>query len=108
MTKIYLISSKTIRELRMRRGYSVNQLAEASEISSKYLYDIEAGKREFSAKVLYSIANALNVSCDFILTGNDNYEIGTIVKTIHKLNKSEQRCLEVILLNIVKMKSDKK
>lgn len=107
MTKIYLISSKTIRELRMRRGYSVNQLAEAADISTKYLYDIEAGKKAFSAKVLFNIANALNVSCDFILSGNDNYEIETIIKIIHKLDKLERRYLELILLKIVQIKSDK-
>lgn len=108
MTKLYLISSKTIKELRIRRGYSVSELAKAANISEKFLYNIEAGKAGFSAKVLFNISNALNVSCDFILTGNNNYEVGTIVEAVHKLNETEQRYLELILLYIVQMKLNKK
>ena len=61
MTKIYITSSKMIKELRVRRGYSVSELAEAADISTKFLYNIETGKAGFSAKVLFDIASALNV-----------------------------------------------
>lgn len=107
MMKIYLTSSETIKTLRLKRGYSVSELAEAANISTKFLYNIETGKAGFSAKVLYNISRALNVSCDFILTGNANNDIGTIVETIKQFDKKELKYLERILLDIARMKSDK-
>lgn len=107
MKKIYLTSSKIIKTLRIRRGYSVSELAEAANISTKFLYNIEAGKTGFSAKVLFNIAKALNVSCDFLLTGNDNHEENTISEMIKQFDKNEQRYLEKILVEIVRIKTKK-
>ncbi len=108
MTKIYVTSSKMIKELRVRRGYSVSELAEAADISTKFLYNIETGKAGFSAKVLFDIANALNVSCDFILTGSTENEISTIVETIKQFDETEVRYLERILLDIARMRANKR
>ena len=108
MTKIYLTSSRNIKTLRIKQGYSVDELAEATDISTKFLYNIEAGKAGFSASVLFNIAKALNVSCDFILTGEDSNEGSIIFEIIKQFDKSEQRYIEGILLNIIQMKSDKK
>ena len=108
MTKIYITSSKMIKELRVRRGYSVSELAEAADISTKFLYNIETGKAGFSAKVLFDIASALNVSCDFILTGNTINEVGTIVETIKQFDKTDLRYLERILLDIARMRANKR
>lgn len=105
MTKIYLTSSRTIKILRIRRGYSVSELAEAADISTKFLYNIEAGKTGFSAKVLFNIARALNVSCDYILTGKDNSDLCTVVEIIDQFDNSEQKNIEQILLEIIKMKT---
>lgn len=103
---IYLNSSKMIKQIRIQRGYSVSELAEAADISTKFLYNIEAGKAGFSAKVLFNIATALHVSCDYILTGNENDEVTMMAETIKKLNSIEQRYLERILQEIVRMKSN--
>lgn len=108
MTKIYLTSSKNIKTLRIRQGYSVDELAEAANISTKFLYNIEAGKAGFSAKILFNIAKALNVSCDFILTGEGSNEGSMIIEIIKQFDESEQRHIEGILLSIIQMKSDKK
>lgn len=107
MTKIYITSRKMIRELRVKRGFSVSELAEAADISTKFLYNIETGKAGFSAKVLFDIASALNVSCDFILTGNASNEVGTIVETIKQFDKTDLRYLERILLDIARMRANK-
>ena len=48
----YKISSKRIREIRLQRDYSVSELAEAANISTKFMYKIERGEAGFSAKVL--------------------------------------------------------
>ena len=58
----YMHSSEKIKGLRIHQGYTVEQLAEEANISTKFLYEIEAGRKGFSANVLYKISKALNVT----------------------------------------------
>ena len=58
-----------IRKLRENQSFTREELAEKTEISPKFLYEIEAGKKGFSAEVLGRIAKVLNASCDYIMTG---------------------------------------
>jgi len=50
------------------RVLTQQQLAEAVGISKPYLSQIETGKRRGTAEVLATIANALNVSIDELVT----------------------------------------
>ena len=56
-----------IRKLRESRHYTREVLAENADISAKFLYEIETGKKGFSAETLCKISRALCVSCDFIM-----------------------------------------
>lgn len=69
INQIYIEAGIRIQQLRDKRGYTRESLATKADISDKFLYEIETGKKGFSAEVLYSIATALNVNCDYILTG---------------------------------------
>ncbi len=62
--------------LRKDRRYSREQLSSLAGISEKFLYEIEMGKKGFSAHTLMKIANALEVSLDYIMLGQGtrNYE----------------------------------
>ena len=55
--------------LRNERGYTRKTLAELAGISSKFLYEIETGKKGFSAITLMNLSKALEVSLDYIMTG---------------------------------------
>lgn len=44
---------------------------EKIEISSKFLYEIETGKKGFLADILCRISQALSVSCDYIMFGKE-------------------------------------
>ena len=61
-----------IRELRELQNYTREALAEKVDISAKFLYEIEVGKKGFSAETLCRISKALSVSCDYIMLGEDN------------------------------------
>ena len=50
------------------RGLTQQQLAEAVRISKPYLSQIETGKRRGTTEILATIANALNVSIDELVT----------------------------------------
>lgn len=68
--KLYEEAGMRIRSLRELRGYSREQLSEMSDISTKFLYEIESGKKGFSVYTLTRIANSLGVNCDYIITGD--------------------------------------
>ena len=68
--------------LRERFGLSREVLSGLAGISSKFLYEIECGKKGMSAQTLFNIANALNVSTDYILTGEGNTDTSTRVNSL--------------------------
>lgn len=55
--------------MRVKNQYTREAFAEIVGISTKFLYEIETGKKGFSANTLYKIATSLGVSCDYIITG---------------------------------------
>lgn len=58
-----------IRYIRELNHYTREELAEYADISSKFLYEIENGQKGLSASNLLKICQALEVSCDYIMTG---------------------------------------
>lgn len=58
-----------IQEKRKIKHYTRNALANKVGISSKFLYEIEKGRKNFSADILRRIAQELDVSCDYIMLG---------------------------------------
>ena len=48
--EIYIDAGHRIRTIRKQRGYSREYLAELSDISTKFLYEIECGKKGFQHK----------------------------------------------------------
>lgn len=89
-----------IRELREIQNYTREGLAEEVDISPKFLYEIEMGRKGFSADTLCRISRALCVSCDYIMLGKDakysnNKEI--IVCMLEKLDPSQARMIQSIL-----------
>lgn len=69
MKNIYFEAGSRIRMLREERRYTREYLAELSDISPKFLYEIEHGQKGFSADTLYRLSEALNTNSDFILFG---------------------------------------
>ena len=105
----YIYSSNRIKNIRIRQGYTVEQLAEEADISAKFLYEIEAGKKGFSAYVLYKISKALNVSCDYILNISNQQSVSDLIlELIKKLDNKEQTAIECILIEILRLKENTK
>ena len=64
-----------IRQLREAKHYTRDRLADEVGITSKFLYEIEKGRRSFSAINLVGLARALSVSCDYIMLGEQGDRI---------------------------------
>ena len=63
------VVGERIRSLRLERKMTREELAEAAELSTSFLYEIETGKKGFSAYTLGNLARALGVQTDYILLG---------------------------------------
>lgn len=72
-----IVIGERIRQLRETQNYTRESFAEKVEISAKFLYEIETGKKGFSADTLCRISKALSVSCDYIMLGEDTEHRGT-------------------------------
>lgn len=88
-----------IRELREIQHYTREVFAEKVDISSKFLYEIETGKKGFSADTLCRIAQALSVSCDYIMFGEDDNHRGSekIVCVLETLKPTQVSRIQDIL-----------
>lgn len=88
-----------IRELREIQNYTREVLAEKVDISAKFLYEIEAGKKGFSADTLCRISKALAVSCDYIMLGEEKEHRGTekIICTLEMLEPKQVSKIQDIL-----------
>lgn len=94
-----------IRELREIQNYTREVFAEKVDISSKFLYEIETGKKGFSADTLCRIAQALSVSCDYIMFGEDVGHRGNekIVGVLETLKPTQVSRIQDILQILYEM-----
>jgi transcriptional regulator with XRE-family HTH domain len=58
-----------IREIREKRGWTLDDLVEQSGLSKGFLSDVENNKRDISSQNLLRLANALRASVDYLLKG---------------------------------------
>ncbi len=88
-----------IRELREIQNYTREAFAEKVDISSKFLYEIEVGKKGFSADTLCRISQALSVSCDYIMLGEEKEHRGTekIICVLEMLEPKQKSKIQDIL-----------
>ena len=64
---------RRIQEARMRRGITQEAFAEEIDISISYYQKIERGARGCSLDILVLIAEHLNVTTDYLLTGRQSH-----------------------------------
>lgn len=100
----YIQVGKRIRELREVQNYTRDVFAEKIGISSKFLYEIETGKKGFSAKTLSKISKELSVSSDYLLFGEEDHrgseKIVCVLETLNPKQVSKIQSVLQILYNL--------
>lgn len=93
-----MTAGERIMLLRSDRGYTREQLAGLADISEKFLYEIEMGKKGFSAITLLNLSRALEVSLNYIMTGTGSrkYE-DEIVATLEKFKPNSLEMVDRLL-----------
>lgn len=65
---IYMLIGRRIKEERQKHGLTQEELAVKAHIGTKFVGNIERGASKPSLDTFIKIANALNVSCDLLIT----------------------------------------
>lgn len=88
-----------IQEKRKEKHYTRDVLANKVGISSKFLYEIETGRKNFSADTLRRLAQELDVSCDYIMLGEkaEQYEAVQFLKKLEALGTEKLARLQKLL-----------
>ena len=82
-----------IQEIRKERGMIRDELAEKAEISTKFVYEVEIGKKGLTAETLARITKALATSSDYLITGEgEKYP-----KDFEKIDIREKKQLERVV-----------
>ncbi|MCM1258582.1 MAG: helix-turn-helix domain-containing protein [Roseburia sp.] len=89
---------KRIMERRKKLGMTQEMLGEKSELTTQFVSYAEGGKRAMRPENLMKIANALGVSCDYLLTGDiiDKDKL-LLSEKLDKLTPEEVRIVENVI-----------
>ena len=92
---------KRIRESRVKKGYTQQDLANQAEIGVVYLSEIERGIKMPSLNIFIKIIDALDVSADYVLrdelSSGKEYICTEVTEKLLKLSPSQRKTATDIL-----------
>lgn len=75
MSLNYKLIGRRVKEARRQKQISQAELAERIDTSVSYISHIETGKKKASLESLVRIANVLESTVDYMLNGNQTYDV---------------------------------
>ncbi|MDR1803451.1 MAG: helix-turn-helix domain-containing protein [Treponema sp.] len=91
-----------IRAERRKQDFTQEKLAEMADISNSFMGHIERGGRTLSIETLAKLANALNLSIEYIVCGEFNYQPdmlpGEILDALKQMSGNQRK----VFLGIMK------
>ena len=91
-----------IRTERKRQNLTQENLAEMAEISDSFMGHIERGGRTLSLETLVRLANALNMSIEYIVYGEHNYKPNMLPNEMHDALSQMSNSQRKVFLGIMK------
>ena len=85
----------SIKSARLKKNYTREYLSELAGISSKFLYEIEIGKKGCSAYTLFRLVDALKIKKDYAMDSEIKLDFE------HKINEIIER-LSLEQINIIR------
>ena len=93
---------KRIRAERRKKDLTQEKLAEMANISDSFMGHIERGGRTLSIETLVKLANALNLSIEYIVCGEFNYQPNMlpseILDALNRMSSNQRK----VFLNMMK------
>ena len=90
-----------IRWRREDQGYTREAFEGKSGVSAKFLYSIEAGKKDFSSQTLIRICQSLQVTSDYILFGKSDAD-AEFLFLFHQLDEIQKPLAVDLVTALVK------
>lgn len=91
----YVDLGRRVRKQRVSFNWTQEQLAEKVGVSTSFVGHVERGSRKASLETLVSIANALDVSLDYLLSSSLNNDgVGPVPE---KFNQNQRNVMHEIL-----------
>lgn len=109
MAKINAVEiGERIKKQRLLNGYSREKLAEMTNITPRYCYDIELGLKNMSLNTLFNMSESLNVSTDYILfdSRDEDGEYYSVINIIKKCPLEKLSHLEQIISHYIQAVND--
>ncbi len=96
-----------ITEKRKKMGLTQESLAESSGLTTQFVSYAESGKRAMRPENLMKLASALNVSTDYLLTGDIiDKDLLILSEKLSKLTPSQVRIVENIIDEMIVLFGD--
>lgn len=99
----YEIVSDRVRKARLMRGYTSDQLSEMVDFAPESLRHIENGSSKPSLRKLYALAEALDVSLDYLTGRSPSFE-DTVVTNLaneHNLTAKQKQMLRKVVKDMI-------
>ena len=96
---------KRISERRKSMGLTQEQLAEQMDVSIQMISNLERGIKAIRIDNLIRLSEILNVSTDYILTGQySNSDINILAEQISQLAEDKRKMIEVLVASCLQEK----
>lgn len=108
MDKNYnLMVGLRIREIREKMHLSREIFSEKCDISTSFLSDVERGKKSLTAKTIYKICTACNISADYIVLGHkEGFDKDVGIEILHSFSDAQLEHILNILYEIKTLSTD--
>lgn len=104
---LYKEVGRRIYNLRTKRNFTRSYLAGQINISPKFLYEIENGRKGFTVQVLINLANVFGTTCDYLVggLGNSGSDLqAAVYKILNQFNAEEQEKIAKVLKTVYAVK----
>lgn len=91
------VIGRRVRENRELLGLTREKLAEMADISTSFLADVEAGRKNMTTNTLYKLCPALGVSADYLIFGRAAADEDNISRLLSGTDPVRRRELEQLL-----------
>ncbi|WP_160690094.1 helix-turn-helix transcriptional regulator [Clostridium sp. C2-6-12] len=98
----YIMLGKRIKEERLKLNLTQEQLAEAVNISTSYMGQIERGERNVTLDTLLRITYKLNVSVDYILNDYESLKSDAILNQFQQLLDGKSLANKQMALDVIR------
>ncbi|MBQ8817209.1 MAG: helix-turn-helix transcriptional regulator [Clostridia bacterium] len=98
MEKLLIDIGQRIYERRKSMGMTQERLAEKMDVSIQMISNLERGNKAIKIENLLKISKILNVSTDYILTGQHiEFDESHLIEKINKLSKRDYQIIEQLV-----------